>query len=220
MDQNEYLQHWNYFCSLSSDLENTKDYVFHGLSSENGDKPYMIHGNVYSDRFKQIIILAASEFEIVSKALCTLRGENAQNIVDISRVLLRSFPNMIQSEIMTAFYTGTPLNGWSVDADNRVLGLDWWRAYNSLKHNEVDSYKNATLENAVLSLASLYIVDLYLMYELCGSLALAYHYPPVYFRSKYTAHTVNSGEGSLPDYGNQSPMEKVKEKYPDLFKEA
>ena len=112
------------------------------------------------------------------------------------------------------------MNDWSVDADNRVIGLDWWRAYNSLKHNEVDSYKNATLENAVLSLASLYIVDLYLMYELCGSLSLAYYYPPVYFRSKYTAHTVNSGEGSLPDYGNQSPMEKVKEKYPDLFKET
>lgn len=219
MNQIEFLQHWSYFCSLASDLEATKDYVYHGLAMNDSGESYMIHGNVYSDKFKQIIILAASEFEIVCKSLCILCGDNAENIVDISRILLRFFPNIITSEIMTAFYTGTPLNEWCVDSENRVIGLDWWRAYNSLKHNEVDSYKKATLENAVLSLACLYIVDLYLMYKLCESLALAYNYPPVYFKSKYTAHTVNSGEGLLPDFGNQSPIEMIKGKYPELFKE-
>jgi len=29
--------------------------------------------------------------------------------------------------------------------------LDWWFAYNSIKHDEKESIKNATLENAVLA---------------------------------------------------------------------
>ena len=118
---------------------------------------------------------------------------------------------------MTPFCTATPLQDWRVEED-KVFGLDWWKAYNSLKHNETDSYRNATLENAFLSVATLYILNLYLMYLLFGSLAMAYNLPPVYFRSKYTAYSVNSGEGSLPDWGNKSPFEKAAENYPEWFK--
>lgn len=217
MDQTELLQHWNYFCSLATELEKTKDYVYHGLGSDENGNAYMIHGSVYSDRFKQIIILSASEFEIMSKSLCNICGEKAKNIVDISRILLKRFPMITQTEIMTAFYLGTPLENWKIVADTKVCGLEWWESYNALKHNEVDSYRKATLENAVSSLAALYIIDLYLIYELCNNLALAYNYPPVYFRSKYTAQSINSGEGALPDYGNQSPLEKAKAEYPGLF---
>ena len=218
MEQTELVQHWNYFCSLAAELEATQDFVYHGLDIDNAGQPFMIHGSVYSDRFKQIIILAASEFEIMSKSLCKIYGKAAKNIVDISHIILQHSPMITQTEIITAFYSGMPLKEWHVDIGNKVIGLDWWNAYNSLKHNEVDSYKKATLENAILSLASLYILDLYLMYEVCGDLSLAYYYPPVYFRSKYTAQSVNTGEGTLPDYGNQSPLEKVKEKYPEVFK--
>ena len=219
MDQIELLQHWNYFCSLAAELEKTKEYVYHGLSVDDSGMLHMIHGSVYSDRLKQIIILGASEFEVVSRALCKHCGETVDTIVDISRAILHHFPMITKAEVLTAFFSGMPLSEWRINADNRVNGLDWWRAYNSLKHNEVDSYKKATLENAVLSLACLYIVDLYLMYKLCGTLALAFNYPPVYFRSKYIAYAVNSGEGYLPDFGNQTPMEVVKEKYPGAFKE-
>ena len=45
----------------------------------------MIHGEVYSDIFKQIIILAASEFEILAKALCKEKGERAKDIKDINK---------------------------------------------------------------------------------------------------------------------------------------
>lgn len=37
----------------------------------------------------------------------------------------------------------------------KVEGLDWWFAYNSIKHDEVGSITDATLENAIIALSSL-----------------------------------------------------------------
>ena len=217
MDPQEYIQHWNYYCSLAARFDGTKDYLYHGFCQNEDGRSLMIHGDVYSDIFKQIIILSASEFEIIAKAICQAKGEKARNIKSITNILLKHFPNLPKTEIMTPFCTATPLQDWRVEED-KVVGLDWWKAYNSLKHNETDSYRKAALENAFLSVATLYILNLYLMYLLFGSLAMAYNLPPVYFRSKYTAYSVNSGEGSLPDWGNKSPFEKAAENYPKWFK--
>lgn len=215
VEPQEYIQHWNYYCSLAARFDGTKEYVYHGFRQNEGGSFILIHGDVYSDIFKQIIILSASEFEIIAKAICQIKGQKAENIKCITNILLKHFPNLPKTEIMTPFFTGTPLQDWRVE-DGKVVGLDWWRAYNSLKHNEIDSYRKATLENAFLSIATLYILNLYLMYVFSGSLAMAYNLPPVYFRCKYTPYSVNSGEGSLPDWGNKSPFEKAVEKYPEL----
>ena len=216
MDKYEYIQHWNYFCSLAKRLDETKDYVFHGGDESDPTNSHFIHGNVYSDIFKQIIILSASEFELISKVLCNTFGETAKDIIDISRIILFHFPKLPETEVYTAFYSGAPLQEWRYCPDNKgkkVEGLKWWDGYNALKHNEVDSYKQATLENAILAESALYVVNLYLMRQLTGTLYLAYNYPPVYFRNKYTASTVNSGEGLLPDFGNKSAEEVLRGKY-------
>ena len=196
MDPQEYIQHWNYYCSLAARFDGTKDYLYHGFCQNEDGRSLMIHGD---------------------KAICQANGEKARNIKSITNILLKHFPNLPKTEIMTPFCTATPLQDWRVEED-KVFGLDWWKAYNPLKHNETDSYRKATLENAFLSVATLYILNLYLMYLLFGSLAMAYNLPPVYFRSKYTAYSVNSGEGSLPDWGNKSPFEKAAENYPEWFK--
>ena len=72
----------------------------------------------------------------------------------------------------------------------KVEGLDWWFAYNSIKHDEKESIKNATFENAVLALASLYIIEIYLMKELFGNMSIIYTYPTVYFKCKYLKRNV------------------------------
>lgn len=83
MEQIELIQHWNYFCSLAERLDDTKHYIDHGLQEHNG-KRELVHGKVYSDVFKQIIVLSASEFEIMSKALCHKKGVKTKKIGDIS----------------------------------------------------------------------------------------------------------------------------------------
>lgn len=91
MEQIELIQHWNYFCSLAERLDDTKHYIDHGLQEHNG-KRELVHGKVYSDVFKQIIVLSASEFEIMSKALCHKKGVKTKKIGDISETILGTFP--------------------------------------------------------------------------------------------------------------------------------
>ena len=205
MEQIEIIQHWNYFCSLAERLDDTKHYIDHGLQEYDGIRE-LVHGKVYSDIFKQIIVLAASEFEIMSKALCGAKGVKTKRIGDISETILGIFPKIIDFEVSTPFWINTPLHDWKTTRiDNgknvKVEGLDWWFAYNSIKHDEKESIKNATLENAVLALASLYIIEIYLMKELFGNMSIIYTYPTVYFKCKYLPHSVSSGEGLLPDEG-------------------
>lgn len=87
MEQIEIIQHWNYFCSLAERLDDTKHYIDHGLQEYDGIRE-LVHGKVYSDIFKQIIVLAASEFEIMSKALCSAKGVKTKRIGDISETIL------------------------------------------------------------------------------------------------------------------------------------
>ena len=162
MEQIELIQHWNYFCSLAERLDDTKHYIDHGLQEHDGIRE-LVHGKVYSDIFKQIIVLAASEFEIMSKALCSAKVVKTKRIGDISETILGVFPKIIDFEVSTPFWINTPLHDWKTTRiDNgknvKVEGLDWWFAYNSIKHDEKESIKNATFENAVLALASLYII--------------------------------------------------------------
>lgn len=221
MEQIELIQHWNYFCSLAERLDDTKHYIDHGLQEHDGIRE-LVHGKVYSDIFKQIIVLAASEFEIMSKTLCSAKGVKTKRIGDISETILGVFPKIIDFEVSTPFWINTPLHDWKTTRiDNgkniKVDGLDWWLAYNSIKHDEKESIKNATLENAILALASLYIVEIYLMKELFGNMSIVYTYPTVYFKCKYLPHPVSSGEGLLPDEGNLSPTERCRKDYPEIF---
>ena len=189
MEQIELIQHWNYFCSLAERLDDTKHYIDHGLQEHDGIRE-LVHGKVYSD---------------------------------ISETILGVFPKIIDFEVSTPFWINTPLHDWKTTRiDNgknvKVEGLDWWFAYNSIKHDEKESIKNATFENAVLALASLYIIEIYLMKELFGNMSIIYTYPTVYFKCKYLPHSVSSGEGLLPDEGGLSPTERYKKECPELFK--
>ena len=159
----------------------------------------------------------------MSKALCSAKGVKTKRIGDISETILGVFPKIIDFEVSTPFWINTPLHDWKTTRiDNgknvKVEGLDWWFAYNSIKHDEKETIKNATFENAVLALASLYIIEIYLMKELFGNMSIIYTYPTVYFKCKYLPHSVSSGEGLLPDEGGLSPTERYKKECPELFK--
>ena len=213
MDELEFGQHWVYFCSLAERLDETKHYIDHGIHNIDGSND-LIHGEVYSNIFKQIIVLAASEFEVMSKVLCLRIGseKNHMNIKDISSVILKKYPQITSFEVITPFWITNPIGGWSV-RDGKVDGLEWWNAYNSIKHGNKGAMKMATLRNAIISLGALYIINLYLMYEMFENLGFAFAYPAVYFKCKYMAYPVSSGEGKLPDFGNMTAQERIQQDY-------
>lgn len=215
MTEEKLIQHWNYFCSLAEMLKDTEEYVYHGERETNTNTINLIHKDVYSDRFKQIIILAASEFENITKSICEIKGHKVKDIKEITTQILVMFPRIIETEVITLFWEGMPLIDWSYnESEDRVEGIEWWSAYNALKHFKKDSYEKATLQNAVLSVASLYVSNLYLNKIIKGHMLIADIYPPKYFRCKYMPNYVRDAEGELPDFGNKSAQEVFQE----LFK--
>ncbi len=200
MDRDEFIRHWNYFCSIAKRLEETSEYVYHGSDGED-----LIHEKVYSDSFKQILLLAGAEFEIMSKNLCVLLGCNSKhikNIRDISINILEKCPKIIKTKIYTKYWGNEPLDKWCINSgkENQVEGLEWWKAYNDVKHDINNSYKQCTLGNAMSAVCSLLVIDLYVMKKASGSLELAREFPAPYFRCEYMAAYYVSGEKELPDF--------------------
>ncbi len=133
MERDEFIRHWNYFCSIAKQLEETSEYVYHGSNSEHK----LELGDVYSDAFKQILLLSGAEFENMSKALCFLSGcpkESIDNIRDISIFLLNKYPRIVETTIYTKYWSTKPLEEWHIntgkDKNEKVEGMEWWKAYN------------------------------------------------------------------------------------------
>lgn len=221
MTYDELIIHWNHLCSLAGRLENTEKYVYHGLKEMDTypGKALMEHGKVYSDEFREIILLASSEFEvigkIISKKLGCKPGKNEkEDIRFISKSILSKYPKIVETMVYTKYAFHMPLADWKikqVSGGVQVQGLEWWLAYTNLKHNEAESFKEASLENAINAVLSLYVLDLYLMKIVANSLNIANDYPAPYMRSLYKPNYYVTAEGQLPDFGNKSTAEVIKE---------
>lgn len=208
---NEIIHYWCYFCSLCDRLEATRQYVDHSFNNNK-----FKNGNVNSFEFQQLIMLAASEFENLCKVICSYFDNDfvAKNI-DIkvlSDKILTYYPKIIETNISMDYQTYQPLINWSVDYDKsgnvlKVNGLKWWKAYNKLKHESYNYFDAATLENAVDSLASLMIIELYLMKITSNSVNLSLSKPCKYFENIYESDRFISNEKPLPGFEKQ----KVKE---------
>ena len=112
------------------------------------------------------------------------------------------------------------MESWKISKDGgkqKVSGIDWWKAYSSIKHDEIEAFKKANLGNAVAALAAVYIIDLYILKRSSGNLHLIEEFLPRYFRCEYTAHYLCTSEGELPDFGNKTTAEVLYEKYGELY---
>lgn len=201
MEWDEFIRHWNYFCSITKQLEDTSEYVDHGLNNANEIE----HGNVYSNVFKQIILLSGAEFETMAKALCKLSGvelKEKANIADISIAILEKYPSIVDTKIYTKYLFDKPFKAWHIKHDSKmeskVEGIEWWKSYTEIKHDQNDSYKLCTLETALAITGALYVIDLYVMKVAGGSLRTAMDFPAPYFKCEYTANYYVTNEGELP----------------------
>lgn len=52
----------------------------------------------------------------------------------------------------------TPFDGWNNTAPGETLAF--WKAYNSIKHDRISNYKEASLKNALDAMAALFCVEM------------------------------------------------------------
>lgn len=208
MTEKDIKTNWYYFCSLAKQLDQTRQYVDHTLDS----KGAYVNGKTFSNEFAKILMLAASEFEVVSKSLCKESGEKIAwnaNIGSITAGILRNYPNIGMTQITTPYQIIQPLKNLKIikksntngKLNDKVYGIPWWGDHNSLKHSRSDRYSLATLENCIYSMASLYVIEIYLCKKVLGKTDAIRGIECDYFGDEYGySRLVTESGNNLPDF--------------------
>ena len=153
--------YWEYFLALEDDLQQTTRFVEFATSNF----------KTYSIEFARIILAASSEIDVLAKMLC---GEispatAADNITDYRTIILKAYPKLPVMEVKLPRYgiSTTPWKNWATGTNP-----NWWKSYNNVKHQRDQHYHEATLENALDSVAGLLCILLYLFRKTSGKIEL------------------------------------------------
>lgn len=221
MDKPMVIRHWNYFRSLDERLNNTIQYIDHSVDPTSVENDFYDHkqknAKVASFEFQQIIILSSVEFEDITKKICKTINPNFDvkwsGIVGIYGTLISKYPGITDIEITSDYQLLHPLIKMKKEQIpnpdkpdkmmNHITGIPWWEAYDDLKHRSTDVFESATLENAVSSVASLYVVNLYFMQIVIGNVDLVAEKTAKYFRNPYTTGLLATHVGMLPEFGGK-----------------
>ena len=56
-----------------------------------------------------------------------------------------------------------PLKEWNYNKPNSP---GWWKVYNKIKHDRSNNFKKANLYNVLMGLTSLFLIEMYFIYEI------------------------------------------------------
>lgn len=208
MDENDIKTNWYYFRSLTKQLHDTEQFVDHSLD-KNG---ILVNGSTCSYEFAKILMLSASEFEVIAKALCEEKKIKIlwnANIVTITKEIIGAYPEIGNTNITTPYQTFQPLVEWNIkqvknqkgNLIDKVDGIQWWYDHNGVKHNRKQSFLSATLKNCIDSLASVMVLELYLSQQAIGNVEMITMIGCDYFECNYGAsYIVEHLQNELPDF--------------------
>lgn len=155
LDRTRFEYYWSYYLSIERMLEDTRRFV--AASYENK--------NTYSDEFAKIILLSCSEIDSILKIICKLKGvekKDSEYNMKLYVQVLSEFKNIRESAYSPDLSTYIDEKALIVypfkemDNHKKYGGLEWWSAYQALKHNRLESATSGNLYNAVSSVAAHY----------------------------------------------------------------
>ncbi|NOR46012.1 MAG: hypothetical protein GQ534_10550 [Candidatus Delongbacteria bacterium] len=196
------LKYWRYFLSIEEDFIKTLRYV--ELSKDNL--------KTYSIEYTRLLVSACAEIETILKLICKTTGSNCNNF-NISKLKKKLYEHdfcyMHEADVIISNYESwiTPFDCWKKDDDKgNPVSPSWWKAYNSIKHNRDEKYKEANLENVLLAISGLLVAELY-YYEKITSLDGRPSPKPKFFGLEYFIEPLK-----LTGFGWDLPWKKVKKK--------
>ena len=114
--------------------------------------------DVFSHQIRNLILLAATEFEaqcigILEANNVTPQGRhfNTNDYVRLKPVL-RLDQYICSLAMFPAYPSVSPFSGW--DSSNPTSSLSWYDAYNKTKHNRETEFSQASLHNAIQAVAA------------------------------------------------------------------
>lgn len=144
--------YWQYFLKLESDFHATTRYI---ACSE-------INDTTCSIEFAQQIVCISTECEAIIKKICKIiePKNQAVNMGHYKRTILKKFPKIHEAPVRLNSLDRTvhPFAEWN----NSGGRLEWWNAYQDVKHHRDSNLEKANLKNTLHALSALLILELYL----------------------------------------------------------
>ena len=156
-------KHWRYYLLLEKRFIETIRYV--SLNVENV--------GAFSDEFGMLIGAVGAELDTLFKVYCgfdTTTRKNIKDYVDYidyeekTKPLLHTKEHPFRTQIIILEeydMTIQPFKGW--DNEKPSQSLEWWDAYDKLKHNRFDNRKLANQQNALNILGALFLLNMKLL---------------------------------------------------------
>ncbi|MEY9976325.1 hypothetical protein [Lysinibacillus sp. RC79] len=153
MNRSVFEMHWQYYLSIENMLVKTNQYVTHSDKNK----------NVYSDEFASIILLPCSELDSLFKQLCINNGIESNG----KYFKMKDYVQVIEKRNDFGLATGTrtinddnivifPFE--NIEASKLYANLNWWKDYQSIKHDRIKNVTKGNLLNAVNSVAAQFII--------------------------------------------------------------
>ncbi len=155
---------------LEYTIENSNQFWTHYLSLENSLKEISEYISIRKDNYKsysfknmQLYFSVCTDIDSVLKHIrdsLSLNRIRQPNIGHHKEMLLEHFPLICQSKVFLDI-SGEKLGFQPFDSlleDNKKL--DWWDAYNDVKHQRPEKFHKANIENLLNAFAALHILNL------------------------------------------------------------
>lgn len=149
--------YWKYYKMLEEKFVESLKYV--ELDSANY--------STYSIDFANQLNAIGSELDVFFKVASKFNLDSRKTIIDYYDEINKCFTDIKKQEIIMEEKRNIkikPFQNW--DRSQASKSLDWWNAYNNIKHGRVMNMKDANLENVLNILGALFILEMYFFKEI------------------------------------------------------
>lgn len=150
--------YWKHYIILEEDFIYTHRYV---EISKNNFGTFSVE---YTKQLQSI----GSEFDVICREICKYYGfYDKGSISDYASIIIPKFINIQNENVIIKSNKSInikPLGDWIIKPKHK--SPEWWRAYNKIKHDRANNLKKANLENVLLALASLYLIEMFFIFDI------------------------------------------------------
>ena len=143
-------KHWKYYLMLENKFLNILNYV--ELTTDNY--------NTYSNEFAAFLQIVGAELDVFFKRYCGFNLNDSKTISNYADFILTSYSD-IRSQAISIIGKDIvikPFENW--DQTRARQSLFWWDSFDNIKHNRVENFKDASLENCLYCLSALFLLEM------------------------------------------------------------
>ena len=143
-----FKNYWRYYLMLEKKFLETIEYV--EIHTDN-------YGS-FSNEFTMLLQAIGAELDNVFKVYCGFNLKDRKNISDYAKIILSDYPDIIRQivKVKDRDIILIPFKNWNVE--RAAQSLQWWKAFDDIKHNRCENIKEGNLGNVLNILAALYLV--------------------------------------------------------------